>query len=155
MKSNFRELFERLSKPKSELSLIPVEALRARPLVLLGRSSAGKPLFLFETELESVAPSNVKLENIEVRYSQDILLALPGKRHKKGCFSVIEYTGLDSNLQHSFLQVIGAHIGTLKDSRSVTVARIAALVQGLVDLFKAEESIQTRNSLQGLWAELF
>ncbi len=118
----------------------------------LGKKKNGAPVVLIpilKTEKKTVA--DIKLRNLSVFFN--VLCKLSYKqRIIKGKYTIIEFTGSNSELYDPFLRIALLIMSSL--SKEPNIKEISQTVEKFINLF---ESILAppRKTVQGLWSELF
>lgn len=101
---------------------------------------------------ERIAPLPVRLEVLEVEFNVECVISRAGLPEERGNFAVIVCLSEDLPLIDYFLRSAGAMLAALGETPSNQ--SVAESVQKFVRLFRALSAIP-RNTVQGLWAELF
>lgn len=119
----------------------------------IGRGSDGEPALLLSPREEKTGriPPSIQLEHLVVQHDVRCRLQQGDGNVLEAPFTVLRYTGGDTELRSHFVRVLGPLLLSLGDAPSRSA--IYGAVDGLVALFRAL-SQPPRKSAQGLWAEL-
>lgn len=130
---------------------IPIEGMGGHRL---GRGSNGEPALLFTAATGTTGrrPPRIELEHITVQHDVTCWITTPAGEHTSAPFTVVQFSGGDTQLRRYFLRIAGALIASL--GSAPTSLAVQDAVRQLVELFRVLAQPQ-RKSVQGLWAELF
>jgi len=146
------KLFADLPGPSATDAFVAIKT-PAHPSLRIGRSPRGTPVLLVRLQkgTRSFLPGT-HLANLSADYSVPCTIEVKGTGKEDGVFAIVEYTGQDVALRNYFFMVGASLLGALPDNP--TPVSVRNVVTKFVDLFSLLAQA-SRNSVQGLWAELF
>lgn len=146
--------FQELPLPRSESEIL----FSARPIDgfenhRIAKDKDGSPaVFIFCSEKnQEFIVTKKSLYNISIHFDRQLEIDFHGNL-KKERFSVISFVGKNEKLKSYFLQVCELLLKKL--GNNPTSSSIKIVFSQIVELFRVAEE-PGRNSVQGLWAELF
>lgn len=150
--SKLIELFKELPlpKPNTEFSAVPAGKNCQHKI---GKDINGCPTLLIaikKSNSTTLIP-NINLKNIKVTHDLECRITHKNKT-ENGEFTIVTFTGSDTNLYNSFLRFCEVILDSLKDNANRE--SVAKILDRCVKLFK-DISKPPIKSIHGLWAELF
>jgi len=149
-----KEIYDNLPLPKKQnLHSYSAKAIEGYENHRIGKNHLDNPsllIFLSEQEKDFFI-ANQSLFNITVSHNLKCEIEIDNKTIYNN-FSVVSYTGQDSDIKDIFLSTSQILVQSLGHNPSNS--KIKFVVGKFIELFKSLKEVP-RKSLQGLWAELF
>lgn len=135
---------------KAQFSALPIKTSSGHRI---GKTKDGEPCILLKVRDKKSDEyyANTKLKNIKVWFDIECTISI-GKKHENKTFTVINFSGEDESLYHSFLRVAEILLEELGDNPSKK--EVSKVVNTFIRLFKNISDFPQK-TIQGLWAELF
>lgn len=149
-----KEIYDNLPLPKKKnLHSYSAKAIKGYENHRIGKNYLDNPsLLIFISEQDKdFFIANQSLFNIKVSHNLKCEIELDNKTSYNN-FSVVSYTGQDSDIKDIFLSTSQILVQSLGHNPSNS--KIKFIVGKFIELFKSLKEVP-RKSLQGLWAELF
>lgn len=150
----FKEIYENLPLPKNQnLHSYSAKAIKGFENHRIGKNYLDNPsLLIFVSEQEKdFFIANQSLFNITISHNLKCEIEFDNKTIQNN-FSVVSYTGQDSDIKDIFLSTSQILVKSLGQKPSNS--KIKFVVGKFIELFKSLKEVP-KKSLQGLWAELF
>ena len=138
-----------LRNAKEVLSAAPIPGF---PQNRIARDVDGQPVMLFKADPQASYPPAVVLENLAIYHNRMCHIRSTSRQIDKGIFSSISCTSPDKTVQRYFLDVMAMILA--EQGQETNAFDVTRVVTTLVELFRAL-SRPPRESVQGLWAELY
>lgn len=151
---DLRYIYNNLPLPqKQNLNSYSAKGIKGFEKHRIGKNYLDNPsllIFISEKDKDFLIP-NQNLFNLKIAHNLQCEIELENKFTSNN-FSVISYTGQDSDVKDLFLSTCEILIKSL--GQNPTNSKVKFVVGKFIDLFKSLQEVP-RKSLQGLWAELF
>ncbi|WP_457618087.1 PD-(D/E)XK motif protein [Lutibacter sp.] len=151
---DLKEIYDNLPLPKgNNLHSYSAKAIEGFENHRIGKNYLNNPsLLIFISEQDKdFYVANQNLFNLKVSHNLKCEVVLENKNIYNN-FSVVTYTGQDSDIKDLFLKTSQILIQSL--GRNPSNKKIKFIVGKFIELFKSLKEVP-KKSLQGLWAELF
>jgi hypothetical protein len=154
---DFAALLKELAPPPKEegsltFSALPIPGFDPHRL---GRTVSGEPALLIAAAVATNSGNRlppIQLEHISVQHDVTCRVRSVDGSSQEAPFTVIQFSGGDSNLRSYFLRISSSLLVSL--GQTPTAQELHKAVHGLVELFRAIAR-PPQKSIQGLWAEIF
>lgn len=143
--------FRELRPPAHSTDAISVIRLSSRSRVWVGQDATARPAVLIEASGNDQRVHGVVLRNITFEPWLTCRIVEKGKPARQMGASVIRCTAVERELHEHFLRALSPSCESLRSQPEV--AEVALIVEKLIEVFQAL-SQPSRESIQGLWAEL-
>lgn len=151
---NLKEIFDSLPLPLKKSN----QSFSAKPIIgfekhRIAKNNSENPCLLIYVDKSNSTFSiqNQELYNLTITHNLECEIVLESKTTIEK-FSVIKYTGQSSDLKDFFLKSIEILIQSL--GKNPSNQKIKSVVENFIELFRSLNQ-PPRNTVQGLWAELF